>query len=238
MYRGRHVSAIIPCHDEAGFIGRTIVGLPTWVDRIIVVDDASNDGTAEQARALRDPRVEVLQLTHNVGVGGAIVRGYHAVLATDGDLVLVTNGDAQMDGHEVPELLRPLVEDRADLVKGNRLLCPGTRDNIPVLRRAGVHVFSMMTRVATGYAHVGDSQSGYHAVTASALRRLELDSLWPRYGFPNDLLMQAARAGLRVQDRPVRAIYGDEVSGLKVRHAFYPVGWLLLRGMARRLTSR
>lgn len=238
MFLGHTVMAVIPCHDEARFVARTVEALPGWLDRIIVVDDASSDGTADVARGMDHPRMEVVVLPRNVGVGGAVVRGYRQALAAGAELVVVTNGDAQMSGHEVPDLLLPLVEDRADMVKGNRLLCPGTRNTIPLARRVGIHVLSSLTRLGTGWRHVGDSQSGFHAITRQALERLPLDELWPRYGFPNDLLLRASEAGLRVQDRPVRAIYGDEVSNLTVTDAFYPVGWLVVRGILRRWWQR
>ncbi|MBI5496493.1 MAG: glycosyltransferase family 2 protein [Deltaproteobacteria bacterium] len=233
MYRGRKVVAVIPSRNEARFIGRTIHTLPAEIDDVVVIDDASDDDTAGAARGSGDPRVAVITLPHNRGVGGAIVAGYRAALARRAALVLVTNGDGQMNGREALALLAPLVDGHADLVKGNRLRCPGTRDSIPAGRRAGIRLFSALTRLATGY-DVGDAQSGYHALTAAALRRLPLESLWPRWGFPNDLLMKAAAAGLRVQERPVRAIYGDEVSALHPWHAVHPVGTLLLRGVARR----
>lgn len=236
MFQGQPVMAVIPCRNEARFIARTVAALPPWLDGIIVVDDASSDATAAVAEAL--PRVRVVRLPENLGVGGAVVRGYREALAAGAELVVVTNGDGQMSGHEVPELLRPLLEGSADLVKGNRLMCPGTRRNIPWGRRLGIEVYSALTRVGTGWGHISDSQSGFHAVTRAALLRLPLDQLWPGYGFPNDLLLRAAAAGLRVVDRPVRAIYGDEESELTLRRALYPVGFLVLRGVWRRWRGR
>jgi glycosyltransferase involved in cell wall biosynthesis len=225
---------VLPCHNEAAFIGHVVETLPAWVDHVLVIDDASTDETASAASALGDPRVRVTTMPRNVGVGGAIVEGYRRALALGVGLVLVSNGDGQMSGHEAGDLLLPLVEKRADLVKGNRLLCPGTRDTIPLGRKLGIHAFSVLTRVATRVDGLGDSQSGYHAITSEALRRLPLDQLWPRYGFPNDLLIKASHAGLRILQRPTRAIYGREVSGLRARHAVYPVGWLVLRGLLQR----
>ena len=235
MFHGLRVAAVVPCHNEAPFIGRVVASLPAFVDHVVVVDDVSTDGTADAARRTNDARVTVLSPPRNLGVGGAMVLGYRWALEHGVDLVLGTNGDGQMSGHDAAELLLPLVQRQADLVKGNRMLCPGTRRQIPTARALGIHVFAAMTRVASTLPNVGDAQSGYHAVTADALRKLPLSHLWPRFGFPNDLLLRAAEAGLRVQERPVRAIYGREVSDLRVRHALHPVGWLLLRGMVRRV---
>jgi glycosyltransferase involved in cell wall biosynthesis len=236
MLAGQRVAAIVPCHNEARFIRHVLESLPDEIDDIIVVDDASRDGTADVVVRSGQTRAHVLRLERCSGVGAAIVVGYRQGLALGAELMLVTNGDGQMNGHEALDLLRPLVEGRADLVKGNRLLCPMSRGDIPALRRAGIEFFSALTRAATGYWHVGDSQSGYHAITAAALRRLPLDKLWPSYGFPNDLLMCASRAGLRVRDCPVRAIYGKETSGLRPKHVVAIVG-LLGRGLVARWTG-
>lgn len=233
MKQGLRVVAVVPCHNESAFVGRVVAGLPGWVDHVLVVDDHSEDDTVAVARALPDARLEVVALRPNRGVGGAIVAGYRRALELGADVVLVTNGDAQMHGGDAEALVEPVARGVADLVKGNRLLCAGTRGNIPVMRRLGISVLSAMTRAASSQWHLGDLQSGYHAISARALRSLPLDALWPRFGFPNDLCLRAAEAGLRVEDRPVRAIYGAEVSDLRARHV-----WAIARVCARSAARR
>src|SRR5699024_1439104 len=95
-------------------------------------------------------------------------------------------------------------------------------------RFAGNHLLSALTRVATGL-DIEDSQCGYTALTREGAARLSLDRLWPRYGYPNDLLAAAARAGLRVRDVPVRPVYADETSGVRLRHALFVVPYVLAR---------
>ena len=190
--------------------------MPGFVDRIVVVDDASSDGTADRAAATGDPRVQVLRRSANGGVGAAITDGSRAFLAAGGspdDACAVMAGDAQMDPADLPRLLDALVGE-AGYAKGNRFLAEGTFRAMPFLRYAGNRVLSFLTRLATGHAGIGDSQCGYAVARRSALARVDLGRLWPRYGFPNDLLVKLALADVRVVDVPVRAVYADETSGL------------------------
>lgn len=191
--------------------------MPEWVDVIVVVDDASRDRTADVARAFGDARVELISHPTNRGVGAAIVTGYKRALAAGADVAAVMAGDAQMDPADLPRVLEPLVHGQADYVKGNRFRHALAGD-MPRLRRWGSRALSALTRVATGL-DVDDTQCGFTAIRRAALERIDLDSLWPRYGYPNDLLGLLAHAGLRVTEVPVRPVYRDEESGLRPWHA-------------------
>ncbi|HYC78878.1 MAG TPA: glycosyltransferase family 2 protein, partial [Planctomycetota bacterium] len=215
MRNGRAVWAVVPAFDEERLIARTLAGVPDFVDRVVVVDDASRDATAARARAAGGARTQVVRRTENGGVGAAIVDGYRAFLAAGGapgDACVVMAGDAQMDPADLPALLDAL-DGGAGYAKGNRFLRRGTFRAMPWVRWCGNRALSAMTRAATGY-RIGDSQCGYAAITRAALARVDLARLWPRYGFPNDLLVKLASAGETVVDVPVRAVYGDETSRL------------------------
>lgn len=231
MYRGLRVAVVIPAHNEEALLPTTLAGLPAFVDQVIVVDDASTDRTAQVAR---HPLLELVQHPVNQGVGGAIVTGYRRALAAGVDVAVVVGADAQMDPTEMPRLLDPIVAGTADYVKGDRLGHPELRQRMPAVRRFGNRVLSRLTRWSSGYA-VRDSQCGYTALAAPALGRLPLDDLYPRYGFPNDLLAKLAEIDARVIDRPVTPIYGDEQSGIRVTRVVGPILWLLLRSGVRRV---
>lgn len=206
---------VIPAYREERLIGRAIAQVPAMVDRIVVVDDASPDGTAEAALRLEDPRVEVVRRSRNGGVGAAICDGYRRFVdgaASDDAVCVVMAGDAQMDPADLPALMSTIVAG-VDYAKGNRFMVRGTFDAMPLVRFLGNRFLSALTAKVTGY-DVGDSQCGYTAITRAALRRLPLERLYARYGFPNDMLVKAAAAGLIVADVPVRAVYADETSGL------------------------
>lgn len=231
MYRGMRVAVIIPAHDEATLLPTTLAGLPGYVDAAIVVDDASRDRTGALARAAG---ARVITHRRNRGVGGAIVSGYRAALADGFDVAVVVGADAQMDPAEMHRLLDPVVDDVADYVKGDRLGHPEVRGRMPRMRFLGNHALSRLTSLVIGQ-RVRDSQCGYTAIRRDTLARLPLDRLYPRYGFPNDLLARLAEIDARIVDRPVSPIYGQERSGLRIPRVVIPISWLLVRALGRRL---
>ena len=228
---------VIPAYCEARLIRRTLAGLPEFVDAIYVVDDASPDATGEEASASGDPRLRLIRHSKNQGVGAAIVTGYRAALAEHADVVAVMGGDAQMDPDELASVVSPVLSGQADYVKGNRFRS-AERRNMPWPRRLAGRVLSALTRLASGLS-VGDCQCGYTAIGSHALYALPLAELWPRFGYPNDLLLLASRCGLRVEEVTVRPVYADEESGVRAWHALL-ILWLLLRRTweASRFASR
>ncbi len=238
MLFGVPVVIVVPAWNEAPRIGRVLRGLPREVDHVVVVDDASQDGTKEAALALLDPRVEVVVHPENRGVGAAIVTGYVAAQRyTDSPSAafVVMAGDDQMDPKDLPALVRPIAEGRADYAKGCRFSWPDVRREMPLLRWLGGWGFSLLTSLAVG-ARVRDSQCGYTALSNAASRRLDLQGLWPGYGYPNDLLGQVVVRGLHFVEVPVRPVYKDEVSRLGLRH-LPTIGRLVARSWVRRVTA-
>jgi glycosyltransferase involved in cell wall biosynthesis len=221
------IAVIVPAHDEARLIGRMLQRVPDFVDAVYVIDDASRDGTAEQARASEDRRVRVIEHERNRGVGAAIATGYRHALAAGMDVLVVMAGDDQMDPEDLPALLEPVLAERADYAKGNRFVHDEKR-RMPLLRRLGGRALSAATRLATGL-QVDDCQCGYTALAARAARALPLDELWPRFGYPNDLLGMLAARGFCVVDVVVRPVYADEASGLRPWHVATILGVIVRR---------
>lgn len=242
MYRNLRVAVVIPAYNEARAIGATVAGVPALVDRVLVVDDCSRDETAELARAAAAPnseRCEVIRHAENRGVGAAISTGYRHALADGCDAVAVMAGDGQMDPADLPHVLDPIADGRADYVKGNRFLHPEIWTAMPPSRIVGNVALSAATRITSGYRHIFDSQCGYTAVHRRVLAEIDLDALFPRYGYPNDLLSRLAIAGARVVDVPVRPIYGPHwKSGINLRTAVHPIPWVLLRSWSTRLAAQ
>jgi len=235
MLGGKRVAVVVPAYNEARLIERAVSQVPEFVDHLLVVDDASTDGTlAALNGSSRRPGLERIRHETNRGVGGAIVTGYRRALMIGADLVAVMAGDAQMDPADLPELLEPLVRGTADYAKGDRLSWPGAFGLMPFFRFVGNHVLSLLTRLTSGYRDVRDSQCGYTAVSRAALLRLDLDRLYTRYGFPNDILAHLHTAGARLAQVPVRPIYGDEVSGISWFTALVRVPIVLLRSYLTR----
>jgi glycosyltransferase involved in cell wall biosynthesis len=240
MLSGVRVIVVVPAWNEAPRIGRVVRGVPRLVDSIVVVDDASTDGTSDAVRLASDPRVEVVRHAHNRGVGAAIATGYRWAIASAGspdDAFVVMAGDGQMDPGDLPSLVGPIARGEADYVKGDRFQHPDTVRTMPCARRFGGLALSWATSRAIGVP-VHDSQCGYTAIARGACARLDLDALWPSYGYPNDLLSQLALRGLRIAEVPVRAIYADEVSRLKLRHVPAVAGLVARAAIARLRAGR
>ena len=217
MWQSAKVAVVVPCFREARLIARTLSGIPAFVDLIVVVDDASDDGTADAVRRVADGRVELVAHAENGGVGAAIVSGNRAALKADCDVIAVMAGDAQMAPEDLAAVIAPVVAGQASYVKGNRFR-HARKSDMPLARRLAGRVLALATRWATGLA-VDDCQCGYTAISRSAALRLPLGDLWPRFGYPNDLLGMLAARGLSVLEVPVRPVYADEQSGVRAWHA-------------------
>ena len=236
MYRQLRVAVVVPAFNEERAVAAAIASVPEFVDRIVVVDDASTDATSTRAQGVGAGTAIVVRHDENRGVGAAIVTGYRAALADRCDAVAVMAGDGQMDPADLPALLDPIADGDADYVKGNRFLHPDVWTAMPPARIVGNLVLSAATRVTSGYRHVFDSQCGYTAIHARALAAIDLDGVFPRYGYPNDLLSRLHVAGMRVLDVPVRPIYGPHwKSGIHLGTALHPISWVLLRSWGLRL---
>ena len=237
MFRQLRVSVVIPAFNEAGKIAATVASVPDLVDHVVVVDDASSDETS--AHVATTDRIELIRHDTNRGVGGAIATGYRRALERECDVAVVMAGDGQMDPDDLPALLTPIASGEADYVKGNRFKHPDIWSAMPKTRIVGNIVLSAATRVTSGYSHVFDSQCGYTAIHRRALAAIDLDVLWTRYGYPNDLLSRLYVAGVRVVDVPVRPIYGDHWrSGINFGTALHPIPWVLLRSWGNRLAAQ
>jgi glycosyltransferase involved in cell wall biosynthesis len=239
VFEGKRVGVVVPAFDEETLIAATLGGIPPLADRIFVVDDGSSDRTAECARETGDPRVEVLSHERRSGVGAAILTGYRRALAEGLDVVVVMNGDNQMDAEDLPTLVEPVARGELDYAKANRLFTGQAWELIPKTRFFGNAILSMLTKIASGYWHVADSQSGYTVISRAMLERLDLDRVYTQYGFPNDMLVHLNVWNARVRDFPSRPIYGvGERSAMRYRHVVPRISWLLLKGFFWRLWEK
>ncbi len=238
MLDDKTVAVVVPALNEEALVGTTVSTIPAFVDRIIVVDDASKDATVERAQAA-DPRVEVIVHEKNQGVGAAIITGYKRAIEHQVDVTAVMAADNQMDPDDLETLVRAVADGETDYAKANRLVTGQAWDLIPRSRFIGNAILSFLTKIASGYWHVADSQSGYTAVSLETLEMLDLDRIYRRYGFPNDLLVHLNVWNRRVRDYPSRPIYGvGEQSGIRFRKVVPTISWLLVKGFFWRLREK
>jgi glycosyltransferase involved in cell wall biosynthesis len=221
------IAVVIPAKNEECHIQGVLEGLPGWVDHAIVVDDGSIDRTHQIAS-------ESLRCTHLVrhkvskGVGAAIASGYRLALELDATVIAVMAGDDQMRPEELVDLVLPVLQGELDYAKGNRLAHPRALCDMPRARRVGTKVLSKMTRWVSGI-HTMDAQCGYTAISQSTLKRLPLHSLYPRYGYPNDLLAMLGCVRAKVGEFVVSPVYAGQASGIRVNRALFTHSWVLLR---------
>ena len=235
MYRDLRVAVVVPAHNEERLIGTVITTAPELVDHIIIVDDASSDATSDVAKAAADARTEVHRLPENQGVGGAIVAGHKRALELGCDVSVVMAGDAQMDPRFLPSLIDPIADGEAQFTKANRFYGEGSFAGMPRHRVIGNVGMSFLTKAASGYWNLFDPQNGYTAIHRHALERLQLDRLSRRYEFENDLLIKLNVLRVPARDVPIPAVYGAEVSGLRVSKVAPRLLRLLFRGFWHRM---
>jgi glycosyltransferase involved in cell wall biosynthesis len=238
VYKEKTVAVVVPAYNEEKLIAQTITSIPEMVDKIIVVNDASIDRTAEIVAEMvkEDSRILLMEHEVNQGVGSAIVTGYKKARDLEMDITVVMAGDAQMDPRDFLNIIGPIADGKADYTKGNRLFYGDAWNMIPRYRYLGNSFLSLMTKIASGYWNIADSQSGYTAISLLALRRIKLDKIYKRYGMPNDLLIKLNLHDFRVKDVHIRPVYNvGEKSGIKLIEVIPKISWLLFKGFWQRL---
>lgn len=229
MYEGKTIAVVVPAFNEEKLIGATIDGIPEIVDKIYVIDDGSTDATGNIIKSLGKSRVESVLHRNNRGVGAAIISGYKLSLQDGVDITAIMAGDNQMDPDLLPSLLDPIIDGKADYTKGDRLSKLKLTKTMSRWRLFGNFTLTLLTRIACGYWHITDPQNGYTAISKKALQTLDLNQVYTRYGYPNDMLVKLCVSGLRVLDVQMPARYHEEKS--KIRYGSYipKVSILLLR---------
>jgi glycosyltransferase involved in cell wall biosynthesis len=236
--QGARVGVIIPAYKVAAQIERVIRGLPDWIDTVIVVDDASPDDTSERVTRLGDPRVTLLRHAANRGVGGAMKTGFGEALRQGLDVVVKMDGDDQMDPRHLPDLVRPLIEGRADVTKANRYSSLSSLRGMPVVRVLGNGGLTFLVKLASGYWNVFDPANGYVATRGDVLAVIDVDDLPERYFFESGMLIELGIQRAVVQDVAIPARYADEHSSLSPVRVLLEFPPRLIWGLARRVFWR
>jgi len=234
--RSLRIVAVVPAYRVEGQIQRVLQGLPSYLNRIIVVDDGSPDRTADLVRAAarKDRRILLLRHEQNRGVGAAMVSGFRRALELKAQIIVKVDGDGQMDTGHLPELLEPLAQGRADYTKGNRFRDFAALRQMPLIRRLGNMGLGFLAKAATGYWNLFDPTNGFVAVRGATLAQLPLDQIDRGYYFEISMLANLYLLGAVVQDVPMPARYRDEVSNLVVERVLLEFPPRLLGTFVRR----
>ena len=234
--RSQRIVAVVPAYRVEGQIQSVLQGLPSYLNRIIVVDDGSPDRTADRVRsaARRDRRILLLQHDQNQGVGAAMVSGFRRALELKAQIVVKVDGDGQMDTGHLPELLEPLIQGKADYTKGNRFRDFAALRQMPLIRRLGNMALGFLAKAATGYWNLFDPTNGFIAVRGATLAQLPLDQIDRSYYFEISMLANLYLLGAVVHDIPMPARYRDEISNLMVERVLVEFPPRLLATFVRR----
>jgi glycosyltransferase involved in cell wall biosynthesis len=240
VYRNKKISVVVPAYNEEKLIEQTLKSIPDYIDKVYAIDDGSYDKTFEIIKNISANDSRIIPIKHeiNKGVGAAIVTGYKQSVNDNVDIVVVMAGDYQMDQTHIPELVEPIIDDTADYTKGNRLMKTSDMKGMSVWRIVGNSILTMLTKISSGYYDIMDPQNGYAAVSRKALTTIELDEIYPKYGYCNDILVKLNVFNLRVKDVPIPARYGKEKSKIKYGRYIMKVSWLLIGNFLYRLKMK
>lgn len=231
------VAVVIPSFRVTRHVLAVIARVPALVERIYVVDDRCPDGSgALVERECSDPRVTVLRNESNLGVGGAVLRGYAAAVADGMDVIVKIDGDGQMDPELIPAFIAPIVAGEADYTKGNRFFEIETVKRMPLARLIGNIGLSFLTKASSGYWNLFDPTNGYTAIHARVAACLPHAKIAQRYFFESDMLLRLNTLRAVVVDIPMYARYESEVSNLNAGREFFVFLALNLRNLFKRIS--
>lgn len=290
MINDKTIAVVIPAYNEENQIKLVIESIPSFVDRIVVVNDYSSDETSNKVKEMididtedyssdkigpmeieptrynsvdielkkrldselvfyvphkiynEDPASSRLILINNLrngGVGVAVANGYKWCRDNEIDCIAKLDGDGQMDPSELAAICEPVVNNEVDYVKGNRLIYPGASLVIPRVRYFGNSVLSILTKIASGYWHISDTQTAFTSISLRALKAIKLYDLYPKYGYPNDILVKLNINFCSIKEIPVKPVYEiGEQSKMKIFKVIPRISAILVRGFFKRLWQK
>lgn len=216
------VAVVIPCYRVRAHIMSVLAKLGPEVAYIVVVDDACPERTLDVVeRDCRDPRVTIVRLARNLGVGGAVLAGYGRAIELGATVIVKIDGDDQMDPGLIPQFIAPIVNGEADYTKGNRFFDLESLRQMPVVRLCGNAGLSFISKLSSGYWKVMDPTNGYTAIDARVAAVLPYEKIASRYFFESDMLFRLNTLQAVVQDIPMDSVYGDEKSNLRIKKVLF-----------------
>ena len=234
---GYSVCVVIPAYKVRKQIVSVIQSVGPEVDKILVIDDYCPEKTGHLVKQLiTDPRVEVIFLPANKGVGGAVIAGYERAMELGIDIVVKVDGDGQMNLADLKSLICPIIKGEADYTKGNRFYNLEGIASMPKMRIVGNLVLSFLSKFSTGYWNIFDPNNGFTAITAPVLKTLPLHKIEKRYFFESDLLFRLYLSRAKVVDVPLEARYGEEKSNLKISKSLYEFSFKHFRNTLKRIS--
>lgn len=222
------IVALIPAYNEARFIGSLVIAVRAYVDMVVVIDDGSRDRTAAIAR---EAGAIVVRQPSNQGKAAAVNIGFNYVRRLNPSAVIMLDGDGQHCADDIPTVLEPILEGRADIVIGSRFL--EVKSDIPAYRQVGQHGLTITTNLVSG-VWVTDSQSGFRAFSAEALAFLSFSQ--GGFSLESEMQFLARDHRFRIVEVPIRVVYAERAKRSPIAHGMQVInGILRLVGQTRPL---
>lgn len=233
------IYVVIPCYKVSKEICDVVLSIPSFVDKIIIVDDCCPEDSGKMVESIaKDSRIQVIRHSKNLGVGGATMTGYKVAISQGAEVVVKLDGDGQMDGKEIARIVIPIIDRKADYVKGNRFWSLGSVRTMPKVRLLGNLLLSFVAKASTGYWNLFDPNNGFTAISASVLKRLPLNNIDNRFFFETDMLFHLYLENARVAQIKMNSKYGNEKSNLKVFSAIFEFAFKHSRNLFKRIVYR
>jgi glycosyltransferase involved in cell wall biosynthesis len=236
---GARVWLVVPCYRVKSKILDVIAKTPAWVEGIVCVDDACPEQSGDFIEGhAKDPRVVVVRLIQNQGVGGATLAGYAEAAARGAEVMVKVDGDDQMDMGYIAHLVAPILLGEADYAKGNRFTSISHLVQMPGVRVFGNAALSFAAKLSTGYWNIFDPTNGYTAIESQVARTILKKRVSPRFFFETDLLYHLGTLRAVVRDVPMPARYADEVSNLRISAILGPFALKHARNFLQRMLGQ
>lgn len=233
----RRIAVVIPCYKVSRHLAGVLSRIGSEVTAIYCVVDGCPDGSFEIATqaASVDPRIRVISLSKNSGVGFAFISGTKQALSDGAEIIVKLDGDGQMHPEQIPLVIEPLVHDEADFAKGNRFFHLEDLQSMPILQMIGNAGLSFFSKLSTGYWNLFDPTNGFIAMQSQLARRVPWDKVHRRFFFESDLLFRLYTLRAVVVDVPMKSHYGSEQSNLSVIKALMQFPYFHLLNFVKRI---
>ncbi|MCF6365173.1 MAG: glycosyltransferase family 2 protein [Bacteroidales bacterium] len=203
-----------------------------------IFEKEKNNLTSSEIANEHQEKDRIILINHkkNGGVGAAVATGFQWCRENNIDITAKVDGDGQMDPAELYNICKPVAEENIDYVKGNRLIHKSSKLVIPEIRYLGNSVLSIMTKIASGYWAVSDTQTAFTAISRNGLNSIRLDKLYKKYGYPNDILVKLNIASCTLKEVEIKPIYNvGEKSKMKILKLIPRLSFLLFKSFFKRL---
>ena len=231
------VAVVIPCYKVSKNLKSVLNEIGPEVTSIYCVDDNCPEESWKVAESIanNDSRIRVIRREKNGGVGAAVISGYKAALEDDADIIVKIDGDGQMSPKLVPKFIKPITENRADFIKGNRFYDLKSISGMPFVRIFGNSMLSFINKLSSGYWDLFDPNNGYTAIHAKVLKLIPLEKLNERFFHEADMLFRLSTVRAVVKNIPMDSVYDDEKSNLSILNILVTFPYLHLNRTAKRI---